>query len=370
MRVAQVNLQRDAGGAERHVFLLSQGLQRSGVQVVVCCHPDGWLKTTCEAAGLETRSVQTANQLDLTAAWKLASRLRAFRPDVLHLHTPKDYLSGTVAARLLGRSKVVLTRHMLLPLKPMMKRVYSKSNATICLAEGIRERLAADGIDARLLHRVQPGIALEEFDNARTQSLRNAIREAWGVSQDDVVIGCVSRLVEGKGHADLLNAFRKLLSSAEDQPNSLPSFRVRLIVIGDGPLRPSLESQAEALKLREFVHFTGFCNDVPAELAGLDALVLPSHSELLPLSLLEGMASSLPIIASRVGGIPEIVEHGVTGLLIEPRDIDSLANALSRAVNEAALRTRLGQAGCEQVHRSHSIEAMVNATLVVYRSCA
>ena len=136
MKIAQVNLQPDYGGAEAHVGMLARGLRARGHDVRLLCHPSGRLRMDAARDGLPTESLRVRNQLAPVAALRMAALLRRDRPDVLHLHTPKEYLCGLVAGRLAGVSAIVLTRHMLLPLKPLMRQVYARTDAAICLSRG------------------------------------------------------------------------------------------------------------------------------------------------------------------------------------------------------------------------------------------
>ncbi len=369
MRVAQVNLQKAWGGAENHVLLLSQGLREAGAEVVVCCHPRGALRARAEAAGLACRLVSTANQLDLSASIRLAAQLRRWRPDVVHLHTPKDYLCGALASRLLRRPVLVLTRHMLLPVKHLMRRIYQRSDTVICLAGAIYEHMVREGVDASRLKRVGSGIDVHEFDTARTRSHRAELRGHWGAGAEDLVVGCVGRLVEGKGHSTLLQALRVALDRQDDGgPPNTEARTIRLVVLGEGPLRPALEAHVKKLGLTTDVHMAGFCSDVPSALSAMDALVVPSHLELMPLVVLEGMAAGLPVIATDVGAIHEIIEPGVTGLLVPAGDVRSLADALYTCASDTVLRLCLGRNGRARVETSHSITSMASATLEVYES--
>ncbi len=368
MRVAQVNLQRDWGGAERHVALLSQGLREAGAEVLLCCHPRGGLRLAAEAAGLPCCFVTTASQMDLTAALRLSARIARFQPDVLHLHTPKDYVCGTLAARILRRPCIVLTRHMLLKVKPVMRRIYSGSDAVVCLSDSIRESLSRQGVPTTILNRVRSGVETNKFDTPRTRQQRDAHRHRWGAAVDDVVFGCVSRLVGGKGHECLLAAFARASRSVRGVPPNrsvLPG--IRLVLLGEGPLRASLENTVTQLGLNDLVHFAGICDDIPSAHSGLDALILPSFGELIPLSVLEGMASGLPVLATRVGGIPEVVEAGETGLLVEAGDIDGLTESISTLALNPDLRMRLGQCGQARVRRDFTLLSMTTGTLQVYR---
>ena len=347
-RIALVNLQADFGGAEGHVLALAGGLAARGHDVRVLCHPRGRLRRMAEGCRLEAVSVPTAGQMDLGAAARLAWQVRRWRPDVLHLHTPKDYLIGTLAGRLSDTTATVITRHLLLPVSPHMRRVYRRADAVICPCRALRDQLAADGVPGDKLALVYGAINAGPFRQAPSRRAGTA-----------PIVGTVGRLVPGKGHAVLLDAFARL--------GTLPSPSA-LHIVGDGSEQAALRVQAERLGLSGRVRFLGFQTDVPAVMAALDVFVLAStHTEVLPLVVLEAMAAGCAVVATSVGGVPEIVEDGQSGLLVPPGDADALASALSRFVTDPSLRAALGRAAAYRVEQRFTLPAMLTETEGVYR---
>jgi glycosyltransferase involved in cell wall biosynthesis len=366
MRVAQVNLQRDWGGAERHVLLLSKGLHERGEQVSVCCHPRGGLFREAQRIPMACTTVAAANQVDLAAALRLAGRLFRFRPEIIHVHTPKDYLCGFLASRILPGAVLALTRHMVLPVKPMMRRIYSKAAVVICLSSGIRDHLEEQGIPTPLLRLGRSGIDTAAFGAERSHDKRESYRQAWSVQRDDTVFGTIGRLVTGKGYDCLLQAAARV-TVLQDGVLDDHGGRIKLVFIGEGPERGRLERQAQTLGVSHLVYFAGFSSDIPGVLAALDGFVLASEGEMLPLSVMEAMAAGLPVVATAVGGIPELVEPEVTGLLVPPRAPAILADSLMRLAERTDLRRHMGARGQERARRDFTISAMVDDTIQAYR---
>lgn len=212
------------------------------------------------------------------------------------------------------------------------------------------------GIDPKKVTMIPSGVQVQRFidpDPASTEQLR----EAWGIQPRTHLIGTVGRFVPPKGHTYLLDAIVRLQSQFPD---------VKTLVVGDGALLRPMEEKAQALGLSDAVVFTGIRRDVPEILALLDVFVLPSLWEGLPIALLEAMAAGLPVVATRVGGVPEVVEDGVTGLLVPPRDPDALAEAITRLLRDPDLRCKMGQAGRERVESEFSVEKMVRKTETLY----
>jgi glycosyltransferase involved in cell wall biosynthesis len=362
MKIAQVNLQKAWGGAEKHVSLLSRSLHEAGHAVVVCCHPRGRLRQDATSRGMPSLPVTAINQMDLTVGVKLAAGLFRFRPDIIHVHTPRDYIGGLLASRLLPGTMLVLTRHMMLPVKPMMRRLYARTQGIFCFSAGMRRFLEAQGVPPRLLYRVRSGIDTAEFNTSSALERRETIRREWRLSSHDLIVGAVGRLVPGKGHSLLLETHCRLRKSG----TSADAMRVRLVFVGEGPERTRLEQQARELGLTDSVHFAGFRNDIAATLAALDIFALPSQSELLPLSVMEAMAAGLPALATDVGCLAELIETEVTGLLTPPDEPQLLLEALLRLTKDSALRLRLGHAAVARAHRDFTLEAMASDALEAY----
>ncbi|MGH2511176.1 MAG: glycosyltransferase family 4 protein, partial [Candidatus Limnocylindrales bacterium] len=182
-------------------------------------------------------------------------------------------------------------------------------------------------------------------------------REEYGIAPDAAVVGVVARLEPEKGHPTLLEAWPAVLRAV---PNAV------LLIVGEGSRREELERQAAGLQITQRVVFTGRRDDVPAVTAALDVAVLPSYREAQGLSILEAMALSRPVVASRVGGIPEVIEDGVSGLLVPPHDPEALAGAIVRLLTNHPLADMIGRAGHDVVHARFCIGLMVKAVEQIY----
>ncbi len=365
MKIVQANLQTDYGGAERHVLLLARGLRERGHEVSLLCHPAAsrFAREAAESLGEPAvRTVTARSQMDARAVIGLARRLRQIRPGVLHLHTPREYLSGAFAARLARlpvRPAVVATRHLLRPVKPIMRQVYRFGvDAVICPAAAVRAGLRDAGVPEHKLRHVPGAIDVRDWGTEEKTTQRDVIREEWGIG--DVAVGVVGRLVAGKGQVYFLQAAARL----RNEPH------LTFFVVGDGPERDALQTLAEQLGLAGRVRFTGFRADMDAVMAALDVVCLTSMgTEVLPLTLLEAMASGRATVATNVsGGVAEVVENDVTGLLVPPGDADALCGALHALARDGALRARLAANGRAHVERYFSLGPMAEATERVYES--
>jgi glycosyltransferase involved in cell wall biosynthesis len=198
------------------------------------------------------------------------------------------------------------------------------------------------------------GVDLERYDH---QGPCCTLRDEYGIEPGAVLVGVVARLEPEKGHPTLLEAWPSVLRAV---PNAY------LLVIGEGRDREALEQQARDLRIAHRVVFTGRRDDVPAVTAALDCAVLPSYREAQGLTILEAMALSRPVVASNVGGIPEMIEDGVTGLLVPPHDAPALAAAISRVLLDHPFADTIARAGHDLVHERFCVELMTRAIESIY----
>ena len=208
------------------------------------------------------------------------------------------------------------------------------------------------GISPKKVHTIVNGIDLKRY------AAHEPDRKALGFAVEDRVVGVVARLAPVKDHATLLQAFHIVAAR-------LP--RTKLLIIGDGPERPALESMVENLGLREVVHFLGARHDVPKLMANLDVAVLSSKEEGLPLCVLEAMAGGKPVVATRVGGIPSVVLHGETGMLVPPGDPAALSSALVSILSDADHAKQLGQNGRKLIERRFDLQNSLEGYYLLYK---
>ena len=210
---------------------------------------------------------------------------------------------------------------------------------------------AATTVPVRLIYN---GVDLQRYDH---QEPCCTLPEEYGMEPGSQIVGVVARLEPEKGHPTLLEAWPGVLRAVPD---------AYLLIVGEGSRRDALEAQARELRIAHRVVFTGRRDDVPAVTAALDVAVLPSYREAQGLTILEAMALSRPVVASNVGGIPEMIEDGVTGLLVPPHDADALAAAIVRLLSDHPYADTLGRAGHDLVHDRFCIELMVDAVETIY----
>jgi glycosyltransferase involved in cell wall biosynthesis len=351
------------GGVETMVLTLSVQLREAGTAVLPVLFHDRELAARLRAAGLEPVILAARHRYDPGAAGRLAAAIERHGSRVLHLHGYRATVTAAVAGARLGATAVKTEHGLPEPPGRLDDRAKAILNhaldvwatrrlrARVCyVTADIRRRCARDhaGLSQRLIHN---GIApLTREGRPRPADLEPGLLHA----------GIVGRVSAVKG---IPIALRALASGA------VPD-RVRLDVIGTGPLEARLRRQASALGLDDRVRFHGFRRDRLDWLAHLDMLLMPSLYEGLPYTLLEAMSLGLPVVAARVGGLAEVLRHEETGLLVEPGDHEGLARALARLAGEPGLASRLGEAAAREQRERYTLERMVREYREVYEAAA
>ena len=361
VRVVEVMATGTNGGAQEHVFNLVNRLDHDLYDVSIVSLSPGSAVRKLERAGFDVTVIDEPDDVIATAT--LAAHLADVRPDVVHNHMFRAEVVGTKASVALAtaghrRPWVISTVHssrvrsaedqeQLRRITPLMDRliVVSKAIDRKVVDEG---RLGAE----RVL--VYNGVDLDRLDH---QEPCCTLHEEYGMEPGAPVVGVVGRLELEKGHPTLLEAWPLVLDAV---PGAY------LLIVGEGSRQDALRQIAREQGIERHVIFTGRRDDIPAVTAALDVAVLPSYREAQGLTILEAMAMSRPVVASNVGGIPEMVEDGVTGLLVPPHDPRALAGAIGRLLTDHPFADTLARAGHDLVHERFCVQRMVNAISELY----
>ena len=352
-------------GGQNQVLLTVNGLRGIGQRAALVAHPGGELRRRA-AEGLELIPIAPRTEMDLSAAWKLSRLVKRLAPDIIHAHDPHGIAMAALALSLGGASAgagktpvLVASRRVDFHLKgnSFSRWKYRQVDCFIAASEAIRRMLVADGIPDDRTVTVHEGIDIEHVLAAPAVN----VHEAFFLPHGAPVVGNVAALVPHKGQRYLIEAAHQVVQQIPD---------ARFVILGEGDLREHLEKLVHEHHLQKHVLLPGFRTDVLGCIKGFDLFAMSSVTEGLGTSLLDAMACEKPIVATTAGGIPEIVEDEVNGLLVPPRDQTALANAIVRALNDAGLRKRMGEAGLARVHERFSVEKMVAETASVYARVA
>ncbi len=367
IRVVELLATGSSGGAQEHVFNLVTRLDRQRYDVSVLALSGGAGVRRLERTGVQVCVLDEMPDDEAIAA--VAAHLAAVDADVVHNHMYRAEVIGTQAAMALaasGRKRpyVVGTVHSSRVRsdqdRDLLRRLTPRMDHLIAVSRAIVRKIEDEGRLGAPVSLIYNGVDLARYSE---QAACPTLLHEFGIPGGDPIVGVVARLEPEKGHPTLLDAWPAVLAAV---PNA------HLLIVGEGSQRELLEAQAASLRILAPVGgpapviFTGRRDDVPAVTAALDVAVLPSYREAQGLSILEAMALSRPVVASAVGGIPEMIEDGRTGILVPPHDPERLAEALVRVLTNPALARRLGDGGHDLVHERFCVEQMVRAVETIY----
>ena len=355
----------NTGGAEKALSRLLTHLSRERFAPIVAClyGGDGIVAHEIRTLGIPVVDLgMYGRKWRIDAFWRLYRLLRRKRPVILHTWMFHANVLGRVLGRLTGVPIIVTSRRNVNiggALREFLNRWTAwLGDGVIAVCKLARQaEIKRARVSSNKVITIYNGINAERFVALDRQAAAHQVRQTFGIPVEAPLLGSVGRLHRQKGFADLLAAQARI-------QERIPT--IRLLLVGDGELRDDLEAQARAIGLSEAVTFAGIRTDVPEILAALDVFVLPSLWEGMPNAVLEAMAAGLPVVATAVGGIPELVVDGVTGLLVPPHAPISLAEAIVRLLDAPDLRRQMGQAGRERVKKRFTVERMVSRTEALY----
>lgn len=364
IRVMQIIDSMSFGGAEVLLRDLTRSLLAHEYSVNVCYNTEGPIAKEVEAMGIPIVRLPRFGRVDIFLLWRIFKKIKQVKPDIVHTHLFKSDIHGRLAARLAGTPVIVSTLHNChnWARNPLLGNIYGANarlaNHIIAVSDEVRDySIRYSHIDPKKITTIPNAIPLDRFGNHGAAGAM--IRQEFGIPLNVPLIGIIARLTEQKDHDNFLRAAQRIL---QDSPEAV------FLIVGDGPLAESLKMLASSLGIQESVNFCGIRQDIPAVMSALDILVFSSRWEGLPVALLEGMASSLPVVATSVGGVPGVIENGVTGFLVPPADPEALANTCISLINDPALRRRIAQAAFNHVQKNYSMEGMADKTISLYQS--
>jgi len=358
-------------GSGIHTLTMMKGLDKSKFEVEFACAPGGDLIDEVVSCGIRFHQIRNFVQEisiydDLMALFELICLMMRQRFDIVHTHNSKAGFIGRLAARIAGVPIIVHTIHGFAfhefekpprqALFIFLERIAARfADKLITVSEPLKDwglRLKIGKPEQYIT--IYDGIEINQFDLDINIGEK---RREFGIKSADLVVGAVSKLWEGKGHKCILEAAKRVLEKIA---------KVKFMFVGEGYLRAELQELTKHLGLSDYVIFTGFRSDIPEVTAIFDIAVLASFFEGLGRVLLEAMVLAKPVIATRVGGIVDVVDDGQTGILVPPNDSVALAQAMIKLLSDKDLRIRMGRAGRDKIDTKFSAQTMVNQIQGVY----
>jgi glycosyltransferase involved in cell wall biosynthesis len=353
----------DIGGAEKLLLSLVRKLDSDRYNVIVAyMKGEGKLAKDFKDSGIRVFDLKMKNRIDARAIIYLYRLLKRENIKILHTHLIQADICGFLAGKTAGVPVIISTRHnpdefrKKFSIPVWLDGIFANhSDRIIAVSNAVKDFLIKhEKISPQKFAVIHNGIEPGEFI---FESGISGKKKESGISLSSPVAGCIGRFDEQKGHMCFLEAIPQILEYFPD---------AKFIFVGEGPLRRKAERRSKELKIDRNVIFTGIRRDIPGILAIMDIFILPSIFEGFGIVLLEAMAAGKPVIASRVGGIPEIINHNLNGILVEPANSAEIAAAILNLLKEPAKMRRMGEAGREEVKKRFSADTMAKKIETLY----
>ncbi len=342
------------GGQEIRTLAETRWLIGHGWRALIVCQPDSPLLAEARASSIPVEAVRMGSATDIGATVRLRRLMRERGVSLVHTHSSVDSWLGGVAAKSLGRP-VVRSRHVSIPIRRRRALVYRLADRIITSGEGVRAMVIGAGITPERVVAISAGVDSARFHPGVSGK---AVRDELGLGAAPMV-GLVANVRGSKGHNVFLDAARAVLAAAPE---------TRFLIVGDGVGFEDVKGRVRQLGLDARVHLTGFRRDIPEVMAALDVLALPSiRSEAIPQVIPQALAVGTPVVASTVGGSPELIRDGENGRLVPPADPAALAAAILELLREPERARAMARAGQVMVQARYTIDATMARTTAVYR---
>jgi glycosyltransferase involved in cell wall biosynthesis len=356
LNVLQVLGNAIVGGMETSVLRLVERLPAHGVRVTAVAPFESVVTERLRAAGVEVTTLPLPEDPLWSSLQLLSTLVRAQAIDVLHAHLHNAHMTAGVVGRLTGKPVLATVHGRSVMLADLEAHRLTSTHLAVVCKHSYYHALGL-GVDASRLHLIPNGVDVQAFAPRRRDG---ALRREWGIPATAPLAAFVGRLSPEKGPDVFLRALPQV---RERVPQA------RFVIVGDGPMRAALASACRQMGL-DGVHFTGARGDMAAVYGEVDVVACSSHSEAMPLAVLEAMAAGVPVVATRVGGVPDLIDVGRTGLLVEPGDSAELAEGLAALLADDAQRAAMATAARDRAVTHFALDTGVAATAQLLRRLA
>jgi glycosyltransferase involved in cell wall biosynthesis len=373
VRVLFVMIQMAMGGSERLIFNLVRNLDRRRFEPSIAWFASEQPLREFEELQVPLYYVPKQRRIDWSTMRRLAAIIREQRIDVVNAHHFTPFLYAYYGAKIARRARLVYTEHSQADVlniprrwRPIGRYLLRSSDGAIGISDAVSRTLESHlQLEPRSVHTIENGVDVDLFGNRSTS--RSNVRQRLGLSPTDIVIGHVANFRRNKNHLFLLRAFREVVRTRPD---------VKLLLIGKGSEGDPENSQPDVARfivasgLARSARILGYRADVHDVLGALDVFCLVSYKEGLPLSLIEAMAGGLPVVGTDIEGIRDVIERGVSGMLVAPDDVPGLAGTLARLADDATLRRQMGDAAHHAARAKYSLARCLQQTQDLFLSVA
>lgn len=356
MKILHTEWSEGLGGQEKRVLAEASGLLGRGHYVAIACRSRARIKKEAEKLGIAVHNISMRKLYDVASVIRLYSLLKDDKFDIVNTHSGVDSWLGGLAAKFAGNPLLIRTRHLNIPLKRnLLNFIHYLPDMYITCGENMRDNLIRQcGFPRSKVESIPTGTDPEFFEIVKKREAKSR----YGLDIDSPIVTNVGILRRVKGHEVTLKAVKAVIESI---PNA------RFLIVGDGPRKKALEGFVNDLGIAGHVIFTGFVENIHEIYSFSDVMILSSWSEGLPQSLLQAMAAGVPVVATNVGGVPEVVISETTGILVESGDHAALAKGIIRVLKDTELSSRLTGNAKKIAIEDYSLERMIDKIEDLYR---
>jgi glycosyltransferase involved in cell wall biosynthesis len=356
MRILHTEWSDGLGGQEKRILAEVAGLAERGHYTAIACRGHARIKEEALKLGIDVHTLPLRRPYDISSIMKLAGILKAEKFDIVNTHSGVDAWIGGLAASFSRTPVLARTRHLNIPLKRSpLNFIHYLPDVYITCGENMRDTLVERcGFPEDKVISIPTGVSPGFFDIERNKKACLA----YGIDEHSPVVANVGILRSVKGHEVTLKSVHKV---AESVPG------VKFLIVGDGPRKRELERMAGEMDIAGHVVFTGFVEDIPEIYSFTDVAVLSSWSEGLPQSMLQAMAAGVPVVATKVGGVPEIVIHGKTGELVEQGDHEALGKGIIHILKNPDYAMQIAERARDNVMKEHAAGRMIEKIESLYK---
>lgn len=364
MRILQISSAKHFGGGEKHLVDLSRGLHQKGHEVFVALRKENGFDEKLDFLGSENRlHVSLRNALDVLSAHKIAKFLRKHEIDIVHAHLARDYPPASMAVRLFPESKLIITRHVLFPMKGLHKLVLKNVSRAIAVSKAVERNLKNTFPEEKIVH-IPNGIETEKWDYKDKEKLSQEFRFENNIPFDAKLICTIGELKKLKGQKDFISAAAEVAKIFPD---------TYFLIAGednsaDSAFEQSLKKKVEELGLDKRFLFLEWTEDMTPLLSSMDVFVSPSHSESFGLAILEAMAAKTAVVATETAGAKELLDHTDIKVLSPIKDPSKLAENICGLLENDMLRENLGESNQKRAREDFSLEEMIEKTESLYQA--
>jgi glycosyltransferase involved in cell wall biosynthesis len=346
MRILHTESSTGWGGQENRTMNELVAMRERGHELAVVSRPGARIIERAKELGFPTFAVDMRGAIDFPAIFKLRGVMRDFGADIVNTHSGRDtQLAGMAARSLFNRPRIVRTRHLALPITSRF--TYSVlPDHVVTVSKFVENYLVEAGVPRQGITTIPTGVDFSRYDRSTVQG---NLRDELGLAADTLLIGTVAILRAKKGHVEILDAVPEVLKRFP---------KAHFVFAGNGAQTDNLKARIAADGLGDSVHLLGLRRDVTNVLASLDLFVLPTHQEALGTAFIEAGVMGLPTVASNVDGVPEVVQDGLTGLLVPAQDGKALVEPICRLLADPIYRQAMGAKAAEFVRRKFAREVM------------